>query len=105
MHAYLITARPTRWQRACRLVRVCTARFAAGLALLVVGLLVLVIRSLRPIINLLATWAVRTELEISIRTGLPSIGASLGAHITEAFMHEFRTGWNTRSETEKETVR
>lgn len=98
MHAYLITAKPTRWQRACRTVRVCTVRLAAGLALLTVGLLVLAIRSLRPIINVLATWAVRTELEISIRTGLPSIGASLGAHITEAFMQEFRSGWNTTKE-------
>lgn len=94
MHAYLITAQPSRWRRAGRWVRVCMTRLLIGAALLLLGLLVLVIRSLRPIVNVLATWAVRTELEISIRTGLPSIGASLGAHLTEAFVREFHKGWD-----------
>ncbi|WP_327307976.1 hypothetical protein OG730_34890 [Streptomyces sp. NBC_01298] len=94
MHAYLITAQPSRWRRAGRWVRVCVTRLLVGAALLLLGLLVLVIRSLRPIVNMLATWAVRTELEISIRTGLPSIGASLGAHITEEFVREFHKGWD-----------
>ncbi|MFD5508999.1 hypothetical protein ACFWIB_14650 [Streptomyces sp. NPDC127051] len=94
MHAYLITAQPSRWRRAGRWVRVCTTRLLIGAALLLLGLLVLVIRSLRPIVNVLATWAVRAELEISIRTGLPSVGASLGAHLTDAFISEFHKGWD-----------
>lgn len=97
MHAYLITAQPSRWRRAGRWVRVCVTRLAIGVVLLLLGLLVLVIRSLRPIINVLATWAVRTELEISIRTGLPSIGATLGAHLTEAFVSEFHKGWDSKT--------
>ncbi|MEV6580241.1 hypothetical protein AB0M92_18985 [Streptomyces sp. NPDC051582] len=98
MHAYLITAQPSRWRRAGRWVRVCMARLLVGAALLLLGLLVLVIRCLRPIINILATWAVRTELEISIRTGLPSVGATLGAHLTDAFIAEFHKGWNRTKE-------
>jgi hypothetical protein len=94
VHAYLITAQPSRWRRAGRWIRVCVTRLAVGAVLLLLGLLVLTIRSLRPIINVLATWAVRTELEISIRTGLPSIGASLGAHLTEEFVREFHKGWD-----------
>lgn len=98
MHAYLITAQPSRWRRAGRWVRVCMTRLLVGAALLLLGLLVLVIRCLRPIVNVLATWAVRTELEISIRTGLPSIGASLGAHLTDAFVNEFHNAWNKPKE-------
>lgn len=94
MHAYLITAQPSRWRRAGIWVRVCVTRLSIGVVLLLLGLLVLVIRSLRPVINVLATWAVRTELEISIRTGLPSIGATLGAHLTDAFVREFHKGWD-----------
>lgn len=97
MYAYLITAQPSRWRRAGRWVRVCTTRLLIGATLLLLGLLVLVIRSLRPIVNVLATWAVRTELEISIRTGLPSIGATLGAHLTEEFVREFHKGWDRKT--------
>lgn len=97
MHAYLITGKPSRWRRAARTVRVCTTRLLIGIALLGLGLLVLAIRCLRPIINLLASWAVRLELEISIRTGLPSVGASLGAHLTDQFIREFHKGWDRKT--------
>lgn len=97
MHAYLITAQPSRWQRARRAVRVCTTRLICGLGLTALGLIVFAIRCLRPVINTLATAAVRIELEISIRSGLPSLGATLGAHLTDEFVKEFRTGWNTRT--------
>lgn len=97
MHAYLITAQPSRWRRAGHWVRVCVTRLLIGVVLLLLGLLVLVIRSLRPIVNVLATWAVRTELEISIRTGLPSIGATLGAHLTSEFVREFHKGWDSKA--------
>lgn len=98
MHAYLITAQPSRWRRAGHWVRMCMTRLLVGAALLLLGLLVLVIRCIRPIVNVLATWAVRTELEISIRTGLPSVGATLGAHLTDAFIAEFHKGWNRTKE-------
>lgn len=94
MHAYLITAQPSRWRRAARAIRVCTARLALGAGLTALGLLVFVIRCLRPIVNILAAWAVRLELEISIRTGLPSLGATLGAHVTDQFIREFHKGWD-----------
>jgi hypothetical protein len=97
VHAYLITAQPSRWQRAYRAVRVCTTRTLIGAGLVSLGLLVFAIRCLRPVINTLATAAVRIELEISIRSGLPSLGASLGAHLTDEFVREFRSGWNIRS--------
>lgn len=97
MHAYLITAQPSRWQRAARALRVCTTRLFLGVALLALGLLVFAIRSLRPVVNLFATWAVRLELEISIRTGLPSLGASLGACVTDEFVREFHNGWNRKT--------
>lgn len=97
MHAYLITGQPSRWRRAGRWTRVCVTRLTVGVALLLLGVLVLAVRCLRPIINVLATWAVRTELEISIRTGLPAIGASLGAHLTDAFISEFHTAWNRKT--------
>lgn len=98
MHAYLITAQPSRWQRSARAARACTKRLLAALGLITLGLLVLTIRCLRPVINVLATWAVHLELEISIRTGLPSIGASIGAQLTEEFAREFHTGWNSTKE-------
>ncbi|MFD8949440.1 hypothetical protein ACFV0B_11355 [Streptomyces xanthophaeus] len=97
MHAYLITAQPSRWHRIARAVRTCATRLLVGVTLLLLGLLVLAVRCLRPIINVLATWAVRTELEISIRTGLPSIGATLGAHLTEEFVREFHAAWNRKT--------
>lgn len=97
MHAYLITAQPSRWQRACRLVRVCTTRTIVGAGLITLGLIIFTIRCLRPVINALATAAVRIELEISLRSGLPSLGASLGAHLTDEFVKEFRSGWNART--------
>lgn len=98
MHPYLITTKPNRLQRAAKTARTWAARLLTGAGLLTLGLLVLTIRSLRAVISLLATLAARIELEISLRTGLPSVGASLGAGLTEAFMHEFRTGWKTTKE-------
>lgn len=96
MHAYLITAKPTRWQRAARAARVWTVRSLTAVLLLTLGLIVLVLRCARPVVNLLATYAVRVELEVSLRTGLPSVGATIGAHLTEEFVREFRNAWNPK---------
>jgi uncharacterized protein YjeT (DUF2065 family) len=101
VRGYLINAKPSRWQRMVRRVRHVAGRILIGAGLIVLGLLVFTIRCLRPVINVLATWAARIELEISIRTGLPSVGATLGAHLTEAFTREFRAGW-TGTPTEHE---
>ncbi|MGA4875859.1 hypothetical protein [Streptomyces lydicamycinicus] len=93
MHPTLITSQPTRLQRFLRRLRRTARQLVIGTGLIVLGLLVFAIRCLRPVINVLATWAARIELEISIRTGLPSVGATLGAHLTHAFTREFRAGW------------
>lgn len=95
MHAYLITAKPGRWQRAARATRVWTMRLLIGVLLAALGLIVLLLRCARPIVNLLATYAVRIELEVSLRTGLPSVGATIGAHLTSEFVREFRRGFHT----------
>ncbi|HCA85749.1 MAG TPA: hypothetical protein DEQ61_09775 [Streptomyces sp.] len=93
MHAYLITAKPGRWQRSARAVRVWTVRLLVAALLIALGAVVLALRCARPLIDLAATAAIRTELEVSIRTGLPGLGALAGARLAEAFAHEFRTAW------------
>lgn len=93
MHPTLITSQPTRLQRFLRRLRRTARQLVIGTGLIVLGLLVFAIRCLRPVVNVLATWAARIELEISIRTGLPSVGATLGAHLTTAFTREFRAGF------------
>lgn len=105
MHAYVITAKPGRWQRFVRAARTCTVRLLVGVGLAVLGLLVLAVRILRPLVNLLATLAVRVEVEISLRTGLPAVGATLGAGLTAAFTREFRTAWTTPTTEYERTTR
>lgn len=97
MHAYLITAKPSRWQRGARAARVWTVRLLVAVLLLALGLVVLVLRCARPVVNLLAAYAVRIELEVSLRTGLPSVGATIGTHLAHEFAREFRTAWNPKT--------
>lgn len=94
MHAYLITAKPSRWQRCARTARAWTLRTLTAPLLLALGLTVLALRCARPLINLLADAAARTELEVSLRTGLPALGATIGAHLTAEFVREFRRAWS-----------
>lgn len=105
MHAHLITAKPGRWQRFVRAARTCTVRTLIGAGLAALGLLVLAVRILRPLIDLLATLAVQVELEVSRRTGLPAVGATIGAALTTAFVREFRNAWNNPTEHGRSTTR
>lgn len=94
MHAYLITAKPGAWQRLLAAVWAWTVRLTALTVMGVLGGLVFVVRSARPLINYLATGAVRLEFWAARRTGLPPLGAVLGAQLTAEFMREFRNGWD-----------
>ncbi|MFE9337741.1 hypothetical protein [Streptomyces sp. NPDC007063] len=100
MHAYLITAKPSRWLRAVRRVRACTARMAAGLLMVLVAVLVLVCRIPRPVINWIATGAANLELWLSIRLNLPPLGSLSGLALARAFLAEFRTAWQGGARTE-----
>lgn len=94
MHAYVITARPGRWQRAARRARVCTVRTAAVAGMTLLGLLVLAFRLPRPIINLLAKGATHLELWVSLRLDLPPLGSLSGAAVAREFAREFTNAWN-----------
>lgn len=106
MHAYLITAQPSRWRRATRRLRVCTVRLVGALAMLLLAPLVLVCRILRPVINWLATGAAWLELWLSIRLNLPAIGSLSGAALAREFVREFSNAFNPNiTDTRKETGR
>ncbi|MFH8926370.1 hypothetical protein ACH4D4_04875 [Streptomyces pristinaespiralis] len=90
MHAYLITSKPGPFRRLIGAVRTWTVRLLAGLAMTVLGLLVLVIRCTRPVVNYLAVRAVWLEAWASKVTGLPQVGAAVGEGLTEEFVREFR---------------
>lgn len=104
MHAYLITAKRSRWQRAWRRVRVCTVRVAGALLMLLLAPLVLACRILRPVVNWLATGAALLELWLSLRLNLPAIGSLSGAALAREFAREFRNAFNPTT-TRKETGR
>lgn len=95
MHAYLITAKRSRWQRAARRVRVCTVRVAGALLMLALAPLVLTCRILRPVINWLATGAAWLELWLSIRLNLPAIGSLSGVALMREFVREFSNAFTT----------
>lgn len=94
MHAYLITAKRSRWQRAGRRARVCTVRAAGALLMLLLAPLVLACRLLRPVVNCLATGAALLELWLSIRLNLPALGSLSGAALAREFAREFRNAFN-----------
>ena len=95
MRPYLITAKPGRLQLAARWV----ARWALkSLALLVMaglGVVVLIVRCARPVINYVATRAAWLELWAASVTGISPVGAAIGSGLTDEFVREFhkaRTG-------------
>lgn len=94
MHAYLITAKRSRWQRAGRRARVCTVRFAGALLMLVLAPLVLACRLARPIVNWIATGAAHLELWLSIRLNLPALGSLSGVALMREFVREFNNAFN-----------
>jgi hypothetical protein len=93
VHPYLITAKPGRWQRVAATAGRWTTRLLALTVMAVLGLVVFVIRSCRPVVNYVATRAVWLETWAARRTGLPPMGAALGEGLAEEFMREFRGGF------------
>lgn len=94
MHAYLITAKPGRLVRACTWLWTWTVRLLAFVVMVALGAAVFAVRCLRPVINYAATAAVHIEAWASARSGLPPVGAAVGAGLTAEFMREFRNGWD-----------
>lgn len=95
MHAYLITAKPGRIRRTLAWLQVWAVRLLALAAMVLLGTAVFAVRCARPVINYLARGAVDLEAWASARTGLPPVGAAVGASLTAEFMNEFRNGWDT----------
>ena len=95
MRPYLITAKPGRLARAASWAGRWSVRAVALAVMVGLGALVFVVRCARPVINYLAERAAFTELWASRVTGLPPVGASVGAGLTAEFAREFRNGWDT----------
>ena len=93
MHAYLITDKPGPVRRALRAAWTFATRVLAVLAMGLLGLLVLVVRCTRPVVNYLAVRAVWLEAWASKVTGLPQVGATVGEGLTDEFVREFRNGF------------
>lgn len=93
MHAYLITAKPNRRQRILRAARIGTvaALIAVGMGLL--ALIVFLLRTLRLITNLAATWAAKGEYAASAKVGIPPMGATIGCAMADAFTDEFNRAY------------
>ncbi|MGW3427960.1 hypothetical protein ACWDHW_08385 [Streptomyces melanosporofaciens] len=89
MHAYVITAKPSRLQRFARSVRVCTVRILALLTMAALAAVVFPLRCLRPVVIYLATRAAWLELWASSVTGIGPVGAALGSGLTDEFVKEF----------------
>lgn len=95
MHAYLITAKPGRLQRAVRWVGRWALRALALTVMVGLGAVVLTVRCARPVINYLATRAAWLELWAASVTGIGPVGAAVGSGLTDEFVREFhkaRTG-------------
>lgn len=89
MHAYVITAKPSRLQRFARGVRVCTVRILALLVMAALATVVFPLRCLRPVVIYLATRAAWLELWASSVTGIGPVGAAIGSGLTDEFVKEF----------------
>jgi hypothetical protein len=96
VHAYLITAKPSRRQQALRWLGRWTPRLLVMLGLLLLGLAVFALRAARALIGLAAVAAARVEFEAAARAGRVPVGQTLGVGVADAFTTEFRRGWATR---------
>jgi hypothetical protein len=95
MRPYLITAKPGRLHRAARWVGRWALKCLALLVMASLGVIVLAVRSARPVINYLATRAAWLELWAASITGIGPVGAAIGSGLTDEFVKEFhraRTG-------------
>lgn len=95
MHPYLITAKPGRARRLLAVLRVWSVRVLALTAMTLLGTIVLAIRCARPVINYVATRAAWLELWAANVTGIPPVGASVGAGLTDEFIAEFHRARHT----------
>ncbi|MBT3077610.1 MULTISPECIES: hypothetical protein [Streptomyces] len=89
MHPYLITAKPGRIRRALAVLRRWSVRALALAVMVVLGVVVLLVRCARPIVNYLATRLVFLELWAAQRLGRPPVSGFVGAGITDEFVREF----------------
>lgn len=95
MHAYLITAKPGRLQRAAVWVGRWALRALALAVMVALGAVVFTVRSARPVINYAATRMAWLELWAASVTGIGPVGAAVGSGLTDEFIREFhraRTG-------------
>lgn len=95
MHAYLITAKPGRLHRAAVWAARWALRALALAVMVALGVVVLTVRSARPVINYAATRMAWLELWAASVTGIGPVGAALGSGLTDEFVREFhkaRTG-------------
>jgi hypothetical protein len=93
MHAYVITAQPTRWQRSLRAVRRWAPRLLIGAGLFLLGAAVFVLRAARAVLNLAAYVAARAEFAAAAKAGRQPVGQCLGVGVADAFTAEFHRGW------------
>ncbi len=89
MHPYLITAKPGWFRRTATGVRVWTLRLLALAVMTVLGVVVLLVRCARPVVNYLATRLIFLELWAAQRLGRPPVSGFVGAGITDEFIAEF----------------
>jgi hypothetical protein len=95
VHAYLITAKPGRWQRAACWVGRWALRALALAVMCSLGAVVFAVRCTRPVVNYLASRAAWLELWAASVTGIGPVGAAVGSGLTDEFVREFhkaRTG-------------
>ena len=97
MHACVITAKPNRWQRCVRAVARQVPRLLVGLGLVLMGLVVFAIRTVRAIANLVAHHAARLEFTLAARTGRQPVGQTIGVGVTAAFIAEFHNARTTKT--------
>lgn len=96
MHAYLITAAPSRRQQALRWLGRWVPRALMWLGLGVLGVAVFALRAARALIGLAAVTAARIEFEAARRAGTVPVGQTIGVGVTDAFATEFNRGWASR---------
>lgn len=89
VHAFVITAKPTRWQRCVRAAAHWVPRLLIGAGMVLLGIVVFAIRTVRAIANLVAHHAARLEYALAARTGRQPVGQTIGVGVTAAFVAEF----------------
>lgn len=97
MHAYLITAKPTRWQQCVRTISHWVPRLLVGLGMVLLGIAVFAIRSVRAIANLVGHHAARLEFALAARTGRQPLGQTIGVGVAAAFTAEFHRARTTET--------